>query len=251
MDDLNRRDLDVWTFDFAGFGGSGREVSFLSDDADAPAYGRATEAAEQIVRVLREIQRRVGRCRVSILAHSWGTIPACLVAETWPDLLDRLVLFGPVVTRSAGAPPSRRGSSVQMSIEDQRRAFAAGTPDGLPNMEPDDFDRWSAAYLGTDPTALRRSPPSVRVPSGPALDIEQARAGFCPYDPDAITCPTLIVRGEWDVVATEEDVARLAAAMTFVRTGAELVTLPQGGHRMHLERSRALLFDTVGGFLAC
>lgn len=250
MDDLRRRGFDVWTFDFAGFGGSERDEVLRSEAPDAPPYGRAANAARQIARVVAEIVRKTGHRRVDIVAHSWGTIPAGMFAADRPDLVERLVLFGPVVPRTAKPPESVRGTSILVGRKDQWESFAAGMPDGKPYMDAATFEAWDAAYLATDRDSARRTPIAVRVPSGPAADIAAARGGQFPYDRATLKVPTLIVRGEWDPVATADDVAAMARALTNVPGGARAVTLPKGGHRMHLERNRLALFDAVAGFLA-
>lgn len=64
-----------------------------------------------------------------------------------------------------------------------------------------------------------------------------------------MTAPTLIIRGEWDALATDEDVEWLKAQMVRVPGGAIDVKLGEGAHRMHLETGRQRLFDAVAAFL--
>ena len=110
MDDLVGQGFDAWAFDFAGFGGSDR-YSAMSAADDSPPDGRAPEAAAQIVRVVAHIAEVTGSPRVSVVAHSWGTMAAGLFAAAHPERIDRLCLFGPVAQRDAAAPgPAPRGS---------------------------------------------------------------------------------------------------------------------------------------------
>ena len=81
------------------------------------------------------------------------------------------------------------------------------------------------------------------------MDFEEAWNGHLPYDPSQIRAPTLIVRGEWDVITRDADAAWLVKAMKNVPGGARDVKLPRGAHRMHLEVNRQVLFDTAGRFL--
>ena len=97
-DDLQSRGFDVWSFDFAGYGGSDRPRP-MQDPARGTIPGRASEAVRQIERVVRHVLAQSGRRQLSIIAHSWGTIPAGLFAGRHPEQLDRLILFGPVAER--------------------------------------------------------------------------------------------------------------------------------------------------------
>ncbi|MBB3890566.1 pimeloyl-ACP methyl ester carboxylesterase [Phenylobacterium haematophilum] len=251
MDDLRSRGFDVWAFDFAGFGESERTAAMLAEGQAISIPGRAPDGARQIERVVRRMRQTTGHERVLIVAHSWGTLPAGLFAGQRPELVERLVLFGPVARREgeAGAAP-RRGSTL-VTADDQRRSFAAGLPGGQsPLIAPTLFDRWVEAYLATDPQSRDRMPPAVRVPSGPQADIADAWASSFPYNPATVRAPTLIVRGEWDNITRDSDVAWLVESLASVPGRARDVKLPRGGHRMHLEENRQALFDVVGAFLS-
>ncbi|WP_245649172.1 alpha/beta hydrolase [Sphingomonas mali] len=250
MDDLHRRGFDVWAFDFAGYGGSERDAAFANDDPAAKPYGAAEAAERQISRVVGAIERSAHRRHVLLLAHSWGTIPAGLFAEHHPDQLAGLVLFGPIMRRGSAPTPTVRGAATLVTAQDQLDSFSANTPAHRPDMDLAVYARWIAAYMATDPASAIRTPPAVRVPNGPVLDILSARAGSLPYDPGKIRVPTMIVRGDRDAVTTSDDLANLARALTSVPGGPEVATLPGGGHRMQLEHSRATLFEAVGRFFA-
>jgi pimeloyl-ACP methyl ester carboxylesterase len=78
LDDWNARGFDAWAFDFAGFGASGRYAAMAEPAERHSPLGRAPESADQIVSVLELIRRETGRQRVSLVAHSWGSMPSDL-----------------------------------------------------------------------------------------------------------------------------------------------------------------------------
>jgi pimeloyl-ACP methyl ester carboxylesterase/heme-degrading monooxygenase HmoA len=252
-DDLNARGFDVWSFDFAGYGGSDRSdaMRLASIDRDK-VPGRAPDAAHQIERVVRHITKQPGHDRVSVIAHSWGTIPAGMFAGMHPEWVDRLVLFGPVARRSGSERDSDPTSPVRFISEaDQWQSFQSGVPTGESSpIAKEVFAPWIKAYLATDPTSEGRTPASVTAPAGFDVDFNDAWNGHLPYDPALIRAPTLIVRGEWDAITRDADAAWLVTAMTSVRGGARDIKLPRGAHRMHLEENRQALFDAVGEFLS-
>ena len=239
MDDLRARGFDVWAFDFAGFGGSDRRPGVKQQDA-----------ATQIERVAKHALKISGHQRLSILAHSWGTIPAGAFASRRPDLVERLVLFGPVGHRNGPAEEETAENLVPVSIEDQWNSFQSGLPAGQASLIARPlFEIWARAYLASDPESGARTPPVVIVPAGPQRDIAAAWSGHFPYDPAGVRAPTLLVHGEWDAITRPADAVWLGKALTGVPGGARDVTLPRGGHRMHLEENRQSLFDAAGAFL--
>jgi len=96
MDDLARRGFDVWAFDFAGFGLSGRPAGSRDAPAAGPPIDEAPAAARQLARVVDHVLRQTRYRRLSIIAHSRGTIVAGLYASRHPQTVDRLVLYGPI-----------------------------------------------------------------------------------------------------------------------------------------------------------
>jgi pimeloyl-ACP methyl ester carboxylesterase len=250
MEDLAANGIDAWALDFAGFGGSDRYPEMARPAAGAPV-GRAAEAALQIGQAIDEIRRRTGALRVSLVAHSWGTMPASRFAAAHPDQVDRLVLFGPIARRTASAPtPIPRHAYHDVSLDEQWESFGAGVPDGEPRpLSRSDFDAWGAAYLATDPTSAARKPMSVRVPYGPMADGLAAEAGTLPYDSGRIRVPTLIIRGQWDVISTDADARELLASLGSAPEKSYVV-IPGGTHRMHLETSRLAFFAAVRSFLS-
>lgn len=252
-DDLHSRGFDVWTFDLAGYGQSERPRSlFTSRVKRSDVPGNARDVADQIQRVVGYIRAKTKRAHVSIIAHSWGTISAGLFTGTHPESVDRLVLFGPVGQRDGHEYATAAVSPASfVSAADQWESFQSGIPaDAQPQFTEEEFNRWILAYLATDPTSGQRKPASVRIPAGPKVDFNAAWNGRFPYDPATVRVPTLIVRGEWDPIARDADVAWLVNGMKNVPGGVRDVKLAKGGHRMHLEKNRQALFDAVAEFLS-
>lgn len=242
--------FSVWGFDFAGFGGS----EAYPDDPPGPARsgdppGRAPEAARQIERVVRAVLAETGAPRVSIIAHSWGSIAAGRFAGEHPDLVDRLVLFGPIARREMPGELPLLDPTRLVTIAQQHRRFVEDVPAGHPPVLLDrHFEPWAAAYLASDPASTGRSPPAVRIPNGPAADIMAAWSGRLGYDPGLIMAPTAILRGEWDSLTTDADAAWLLAALTAAPEKRD-VKIARGTHLMHLEESRGDLYRASIAFL--
>lgn len=249
LDDLAGHGFDAWAFDFAGYGGSERYAG-MDGPREAASLGRAEEAAKQIARVVDSILEVTGCERVSLIAHSWGSIPAALYATQRPDRVDALCLFGPIAQRATlGLPsPESAGAWRTVSVAEQLARFIEDVPVGHPPVLIDeDLRYWGPAYLATDPTSSSREPASVKIPAGPSADILASWSGALPYLPEKVIAPTLIVRGEWDSVSNDADTDWLLSRMAApVRKD---VKIAKGTHLMHLEHSRDALFAAVRAFL--
>ncbi len=251
LDQWQAAGLDAWAFDFAGYGDSGRPAAFAQAADSAPPYGRGEAAASQLLTVLQHIRRERPDAPIHVVAHSWGTLPARLAAIARPDLVSRLVLFGPVVQRDGAqaASSTRAPAWTLVTAAQQRPRQRTGMPDDLPTPVDDaELARWCEAYLDSDPTSGARTPRSAKVPGGPGADIDALWAGTSLVDDGRIRQPTLIVRGEWDHVTTDADAARLFAALTGAADRRE-VKIAGGNHWLHLQPQRCALWAETLSFL--
>jgi pimeloyl-ACP methyl ester carboxylesterase len=249
-DALNSAGFSVWGLDFAGFG---RSESYPEMSAEEPPagdpLGRVPDAVKQVDRAVRAIVAETGVAKVSIVAHSWGTMAAGRFAGDHPELVDRLVLFGPVVRREALMVIPPLGPWRFVTVEAQKRRFIEDVPQGEPGVLAEtDFPAWSALYLKFDPTSASRTPPSVRTPNGPVADIMAAWSGALAYEPSRVKAPVLIVRGEWDSLCNDADVAWLKQALTGAARISD-VKISKATHLMHLESGRTGLYTATTQFL--
>ena len=244
MDDWQARGFDAWAFDFAGFGESGRYDAMRNPADRHQPLGRASDAAGQIAAVLALMRQETGRPRTSLVAHSWGSMPAARAAIAEPDHVDRLVLFAPIVRRTAQPAPPTLPAWRDVTSEAQHARFVEDVPKGhAPVLVA--FDRWAPAYLASDPDSASRTPPAVRIPNGPGADNAEAWAGRLAWNPPELTRPLAIVRGAWDSLCTDADAAWLLATATSAPERAD-TRLDAGTHLMHLETGRRVLYEAVG-----
>lgn len=248
-DDLNDAGFDAWGFDFLGYGRSDRHAEMAQPATAHTPLGRAPDAASQIAAVVDFIAAQSGASRVNLLAHSWGNIAAGRYAATSPQRVARFAMFAPIL-RGVRAPTPALPAWQLVTIEAQWTRFNEDVPAGhAPVLSRAHFDPWAQAYLDSDPAGRDREPPAVQVPCGPAADIGAAARGELPYDPRQLRAPLLVVRGEWDHLCTDTDVARLFAELDPATSRRDTV-IPAATHLMHLEQNRFALYQATREFFS-
>lgn len=250
-DALNEAGFDVWGLDFHGFGNSDRyEEMRKSPETQAPLCN-AGDAGDQVEAAARFILEHQGAARLSLVSHSWGSMPAGRFAGKQPAMVDRWVLFGPVARR----PPRRYESAPAgeawkvITVENQWMRFVEDVPpDEPPVLSRKHFDEWAALYLDSDKDSRTRNPVGVKVPSGPFNDILRAWHGELSYDPALVQAPVALIRGEWDGIVPDEDAHWLFDAFKASPVKRD-IKISRATHLMHLEVMRDALYRETNAFL--
>jgi pimeloyl-ACP methyl ester carboxylesterase len=248
-DELCAAGFHVWGLDFHGFGSSDPYIE-MEQPADAyPPLGRAADCSRQLEAAVRFIGERSGVSRVSLVAHSWGTIVAGEFAGRCPELVDRLVFFGPIAWRKPSGERQRLPGWRLVSLKDQWDRFVSEVPAGeAPVLARRHFDEWGERYLETDPASRTRAPAAVKNPSGAFQDIYDAWAAKLAYDPGRIRAPTALIRGEWDRMCPDADARWLFDALSASPVRRD-VKIGRATHLMHLEENRFALYREAETFL--
>src|SRR5580765_5206198 len=146
--------FDVWGLDFHGFGFSDRYPEMDEAPEANASLCRAADAAEQLAPAVRLILARTGQPKLSLIAHSWGTLPTGRFAGAHPDLVDRVVLFGPIARRTPAGdqkPPTAPAWRI-VTLADQWSRFVEDVPaNGPAVLSRAHFDEWGERYLDSDP----------------------------------------------------------------------------------------------------
>jgi pimeloyl-ACP methyl ester carboxylesterase len=250
-DVLNDAGFDVWALDFYGFGHSDRYAEMEQPAELHAPLCNARDASGQVEAAVRFILEQQGVPRLSLVSHSWGSMPAGRFACEHPSMIDRWVLFEPIARR----PPRRYESAPSgpawraITSEDQWKRFIEDVPVGEPPvLSRNHFDEWAERYLDSDPKSRARNPASVKVPSGPFNDILRARHGELGYEPALVQTPLALIRGEWDGVVPDEDARWLFDAFKASPIKRD-IKIGRGTHLMHLEAMRVALYRETNTFL--
>jgi alpha-beta hydrolase superfamily lysophospholipase len=247
-DALSEAGFHVWGLDFHGFGGSDRYPEMAEPAEAHPPLGRTADCSRQLEAAVRFICRRAGLARLPLVAHSWGSLVCGAFAGRCPELVHRMVWFGPIARREPQGERTRLPGWRPVSLKDQWDRFVADVPEGKAAvLSRRHFDEWGEAYLDSDPESRTRSPAAVKVPSAAFQDIYDAWAGEFAYDPGKVRAPVAIIRGEWDSLCNDADAKWLFDAMGSAERRD--IKIARATHLMHLEENRFALYRETEGFL--
>ena len=232
MDFLARHEYDVWAIDIHGYG--------HSDKTDKDWSGVHSAAAD-IAAAVEYITKLRGVSKVDLLGWSAGTQRAGLYTMQHPDRVAKLILYAP---HWKGTAEYR--SRVQKRIENggkpltqyrintetaARGDFVEGELAQHPQYEEDVVAAYAKEALQTDPQS-------------PNAFVDNANLPI--LDPLRITVSTMIIHGEMDYAAKEED---LLPFFSQLKThDKQYILLPDGGHALILEKDHRRFQHAVLSF---
>ena len=230
MNVFARYGFDVWTMDFEGYGRS----TVTAGNSDIRTGVEDLKAATEIV------ARETGRSAFHFLGESSGALRAGAFAMERPDRVDRLVLEAFTWTGKGSPTLGKRAEQVEYyrthnrrkrDIEMIRSIFTRDKPGTSDPRVPEAI---AAAELPLGDT----------VPTGTYLDMT---ANLPVVDPARVRSPVLIVRGEHDGIASEEDLLDFFRRLP--NPDRQFAVLAGAAHSIGLGINRQELWHTVHAFL--
>jgi pimeloyl-ACP methyl ester carboxylesterase len=230
MNEFARHGFDCWTMDHENYGKSGR----TSGNADIASGVEDLKAAVEVV------TRETGRQKMHFLGESSGALRAGAYAMVAPERADRLVFAAftykgegsPTLTKRAEQLAYYRSHNMRKRDRDMIRSIATRDKPGT-----------------SDPAAVEALADvemqfGDQVPTGTYLDMT---ANLPVVKPEKVLSPVLLVRGEYDGIAT---VADLEEFFNLLPNGdRQFVILPGTAHSVALATNRQLFWHVTRAFL--
>lgn len=222
--------FDVWTVDHEGYGrstktGSNSNLGMAVDDLKA-----ATDL----------VAEETGQTSYAFYGQSSGALRAALFAEAHPERVGRVILDAFVYTGKDAPTLIERSKKL-----DQWRSN---------NMRPVDRAFYHSIFNRDKPGTSEEGVPDAladaelklcnEVPTGTYLDM---CANLPVNDPQKIKCPVMIMRGEHDGIATEEDLMNYFLELPV--KDKQFVMVPGMAHVAPLGKNRHIFWHVVHQFL--
>lgn len=218
-------------------------------DSAAPPGARRARIEHDVLDIP-ALREALGIEQWDLVGHSWGGGLALLAAAADPDATRRVVTFDAVGPTSGWLDGLHARALEHLAARGQSAAhdaLAAMDPLALHRGDPEVHAEYSRALYPAwfhDATAMLAPPPIALSATGAAVAASLRRDG---YDWRAALAPAraraLLVHGAEDVVP-----ATSAQAHAALRTGVEVLVVPNAGHMPFFEQP-ALAFDAAMGFL--
>jgi pimeloyl-ACP methyl ester carboxylesterase len=230
MNEFARYGFDCWTMDHENYGKSGR----TSGNSDIASGVEDLKAAVEV------ITRETGRQKLHFLGESSGALRAGAYAMAAPEHADRLVLAAftykgegsPTLTKRAEQLAYYRSHNMRKRDRDMIRSIA--TRDKPGTSDPAAVEALADAEM----------PFGDQVPTGTYLDMT---ANLPVVKPEKVLSPVLLVRGEYDGIAT---VADIEAFFSLLPNGdRQFIILPGTAHSVTLATNRQLFWHVARAFL--
>ena len=230
MNEFARYGFDCWTMDHENYGKSGR----TSGNSDIASGVEDLKAAVEVV------ARETGRQKFHFLGESSGALRAGAYAMVAPDRLDRLVFAAftykgegsPTLTKRAEQLAYYRSHNMRKRDRDMIRSIA--TRDKPGTSDPAAVEALADAELQF----------GDQVPTGTYLDMT---ANLPVVRPEKVLSPVLLVRGEYDGIATIPDLEEFYNLLP--NGDRQFIILPGTAHSVVLATNRQLFWHVTRAFL--
>ncbi len=230
MDVFASYGFDVWTMDHEGYGRS----SHTDGNSDIASGVEDLKAGTELIR------KETGIEQYAFFGQSSGAIRAAAFANTCPERVERLALAALVWTGQGSPTLSKRRERLEewrsknwraVDLEFFKSMHNRDKPGLSDDAVPVAMDAAEKPYGGT-------------VPTGTYFDM---CAKLPLVDPTKIHCPVLIIRGEYDGIASIEDV--VAFYNKLPNNDKQFITLSGQAHSTQLGINRHRFWHVLNAFL--
>jgi alpha-beta hydrolase superfamily lysophospholipase len=230
MDVFAKFGFDVWTMDFEGYGRSSK----TEGNSDIATGVLDLKAAAEVMR------RETGQESFHLYGESSGALKAGAFAMAEPKSVKRLVLLSFTWTGQGSSTLAKRAEAADLYRTHNRRARdremirSIFTRDKPGTSDPAVAEAMADAELKFGDS----------VPTGTYLDMITK---LPIVDPQKVLSPVLIARGEYDGIASEQDLLNFFQKLPV--PDREFVILPGAAHSVALGTNRHQFWHVMRSFL--
>jgi pimeloyl-ACP methyl ester carboxylesterase len=232
MDYFARLGYDCWSVDVEGYGRSTKDR-----DNNAPI----SQGADDCYAAAHYIQKLRGKRPLLVYGISSGALRAALFAERHPEMVTRLALDAMVWTGEGSPTLEQRRKKLAEFLAKNRRpidkAFIHSIfeRDHPGTAEQKVIDAFADAVVALD----------TSVPTGTYVDM---CSKLPVVDPEKITVPVLIMRGQFDGIASIEDLLKFFARLP--NPDKQFSVMPGISHASFQQKNYMIVYHILASFFA-
>jgi pimeloyl-ACP methyl ester carboxylesterase len=232
MDFFARQNYDCWLVDMEGYGRSTKDR-----DNNAPI----AQGADDCFAAATYIQKLRGKRPFLVYGISSGALRAAMFAQRHPAMVARLALDAMVWT-GEGSPTlaERRKKLPEFSVKNRRPIDKAFIHSVFDRDHPGTAEEKVVDAFADAVTALDDS-----VPTGTYVDM---CSRLPVVDPEKITVPTLIMRGQYDGIASFEDLVAFFAKLP--NPDKQFTVMPGISHASFQQKNYAVVYHILASFFS-
>jgi pimeloyl-ACP methyl ester carboxylesterase len=230
MDYFARRGFDCWSVDMEGYGRSTK-----TRDNNAPI----AQGADDCYAAALYIQKLRGKRPFLVYGISSGALRAAMFAERHPEMVARLALDAMVWTGEGSPTLEQRRKRLPEFLASNRRPVNKAFIHSIFDRDhPGTAEEKVINAFADAVTALDDS-----VPTGTYVDM---CSKLPVVNPEKITVPTLIMRGQWDGIASFEDLANFFAKLP--NPDKQFTVMPGISHASFQQKNYLLVYHILTSF---
>jgi pimeloyl-ACP methyl ester carboxylesterase len=232
MEYFARQGYDCWCVDMEGYGRSTKTrdnnapISYGADDCHAAAL---------------YIEKLRGPRPLLVYGISSGALRAALFAQRHPEMVARLALDAMVWTGEGSPTLAERRKRLPEFLTKNRRPIDRAFVFSIFNR--DHPGTAEDSVIGAFADAILRLDDSV--PTGTYVDM-CAKLPVC--DPEKIAAPTLIMRGQWDGIASVDDLIEFFKRLP--NPDKQFAVMPGISHASFQQKNYRLVYHILLSFFA-
>jgi pimeloyl-ACP methyl ester carboxylesterase len=227
-----RKGFDTWCFDCEGYGRS---------DKSRPVNADIACGADDLAAVSETIVRVTGVPRLMVYGSSSGALRAALFAQRHPERVQRLALDAMVYTGEGSPTLAERRKRLASFRASHRRPIdremirSIFTRDHPGTSDLTVVEAFADAVLALDDS----------VPTGTYVDMS-ANLPVC--DPQKILVPTLVMRGQYDGIASFRDLADFFEKLP--NADKQFIVMPGIAHTSTRSKNFAVAYHVIEQFFS-
>jgi pimeloyl-ACP methyl ester carboxylesterase len=232
MDWFAARGFDTWCVDMEGYGRSDKKRDINSDIANG---------ADDLAAASAYIQKTRNCGPLLVYGISSGALRAAAFAERHPERVRRLALDAFVWTGKGSPTLAERKKKLPQFQANNRRpidkpfVYSIFQRDHAGAAEERVIDAFADAILALDDS----------VPTGTYVDM----CSRLPLvDPEKIAVPTIVMRGQWDGIASFEDLVRFFEKLP--NPDKQFAVMPGISHASFQQKNYAIVYHILFGFFS-